>query len=122
MTQIAPANTARGVSGLGFLEIDVTLVGTARTTAVAVIGAGFFGRIDRVVDFLAFLVFFAGTEILLSESFWSFRSAESTYRIDRGGFAGLFTRTDVLLGETRWNSWVSKSKWGARAREWIGRL
>jgi len=104
MTQIAPANTARGVSGLGFLEIDATLAGTARTTAVSVIGAGFFGRIDRVVDFLAFLVFFAGTEILLSESFWSFRSAESTYRIDRGGFAGLFTRTDVLLGETRWNS------------------
>jgi len=101
MTQIAPTNTARGVSGL--LVIAVTLVGTARTTAVSLIGAGFFGRIDRVVDFLAFLVFFAGTDILLSESLWSFRSAWSTYRIDRGGF-GLFTRTDVLLGETRWNS------------------
>jgi hypothetical protein len=102
MTQIAPTNTAREVSGP--LGIDVTLVGTARTPPVSAFRAGFFGRIDRVVDFLAFLVFFAGTDILLSESLWSFRSAESTYRIDRGGFAGLFTRTDVLLGETRWNS------------------
>jgi hypothetical protein len=66
MTQIAPTNTARGVSGL--LVIDVTLVGTARTPPVAVSGATFFERIDRVVDFLAFLAFFAGTDILLSES------------------------------------------------------
>ena len=66
MTQIAPTNTARGVRGL--LVIDVTLVGTARTPPVAVNGATFFERIDRVVDFLAFLAFFAGTDILLSES------------------------------------------------------
>jgi hypothetical protein len=113
MTQIAPTNTARGVSGL--LVFDVRRVGTARTPPDSLIGTGVFGRIDRVVDFLAFLVFFAGTDILLSESRWSFRSAWSTYRIDRGGF-GLFTRTDVLLGETRWNSWSLKSKWGARVR------
>jgi hypothetical protein len=71
------------------------------------VSAGLFarivGRIDRV-GFRAFLAFFAGTDILLSESFWSFRSAESTYRIDRAGLDRLFTRTDVLLGETRWNS------------------
>ena len=66
MTQMAPANTARGVSGLRV--VDVRLAGTARTPAVSVIGAGFFGRIDRVVDFRAFTVFFAGTDILLSES------------------------------------------------------
>jgi hypothetical protein len=57
MTQIAPANTARGVS--------------ARTTLASVIGAALVGRIvgrrDRVA-FLAFLAFFAGTDILLSES------------------------------------------------------
>ena len=47
MTQIAPTNTARGVSGL--LVIDVTLVGTAQTPPVAVSGATFFERIDRVV-------------------------------------------------------------------------
>ena len=122
MTQIAPANTARGVSGLGFLEMDATLAGTVRTPALSVVGAGFFARIDRVVDFLAFLAFFAGTAILLSESLLSFRSAESTYRIDRGGFAGLFTRTDILLGETCWNCSVSKSKWSTRVRKWIGRL
>ena len=102
MTQIAPTNTARGVSGL--LVIDATLVGTAWPPPDSVIGAGFFRRIERVVDFLAFLVFFAGTDILLSESFWSFRSAESTYRIDRGGLDRLLTRTDVLLGESRWNT------------------
>ena len=93
MTQIAPAKTARGVS-----------TGTALMSGV---GAGLFarivGRIDRVA-FRAFLAFFAGTDILLSESFWSFRSAESTYRIDRAGLDRLSTRTDVLLGETRWNS------------------
>jgi len=112
MTQIAPANTARGVSGL--FAIDATFAGTASTPAAsAFVRAGLFGRIDRVVAFRAFLVFFAGTDILLSESFWSFRSAWSTYRIDRGGF-GLFTRTDVLLVETSWNSWVFKSKWSAR--------
>jgi hypothetical protein len=92
MTQIAPAKTARTVS--------------ARTAVASVIGSGLFERVDRVA-FLAFLAFFAGTDILLSESFWSFRSAESTYRIDRGGLDGLFTRTDILLGETRWNSGVS---------------
>jgi hypothetical protein len=111
---MAPANTARGVSGP--LVVDVTLAGTARTPPVSVIGAGFFARIDRVVDFRAFLVFFAGTDILLSESFWSFRSAESTYRIDRGGFAGLCTRTDVLLGETRGTLESLKSKWSACVR------
>jgi hypothetical protein len=110
MTQIAPANTARGVSGL----FAITLAGTAGTPAASVfIRAGLFGRIvgriDRVA-FLAFLAFFAGTDILLSESFWSFRSAESSYRIDRGGLDGLFTRTDVLLGETRWNSEVSEEQ------------
>ena len=99
---MAPANTARGVSGP--LAVDAALAGTARTPPISVIEPGFFGRIDRVVDFRALRVFFAGTDILLSESLWSFRSAESTYRIDRGGLDGLFTRTDVLLGETRWNS------------------
>ena len=59
-------NTARGVSGL--LVLDVRRVGTARTPPDSPIGTGVFGRIDRVVDFRAFLVFFAGTDILLSES------------------------------------------------------
>ena len=56
ITQIAPANTARGVS--------------ARTALASVIGAGLFGRSGRIarVVFLAFLAFFAGTDILLSES------------------------------------------------------
>jgi hypothetical protein len=109
MTQIAPANTARGVSGL--FAIDATLAGTAGTPAASVfIRAGLFGRIDCVVALRAFLVFFAGTDILLSESFWSFRSAESSYRIDRAGLDGLFTRTDVLLGETRWYSEVSEEQ------------
>jgi hypothetical protein len=112
MTQIAPANTARGVSGL--FAIDATLAGTAGTPAASVfIRAGLFGRIVGRIDriaFLAFLAFFAGTDILLSESFWSFRSAESSYRIDRGGLDRLFTRTDILLGETRWNSEVSEEQ------------
>ena len=111
MTQIAPAKTARGVS--------------ARPAGASVVGTALFGRIvgriDRVA-FLAFLAFFAGTDILLSESFRSFRSAESSYRIDRGGLDRLFTRTDVLLGETRWNSRVPKSKWNARVRNRIDRL
>src|SRR5262245_55001881 len=98
MTQIAPTKTARGVS--------------ARTAVASVVGTALFGRIvgriDRVA-FLAFLVFFAGTGILLSESFRSFRSAESSYRIDRGGFDGLFTRTDTSSGD-RWIVRVSEEQ------------
>src|SRR5262245_48703275 len=98
MTQIAPAKTARGVS--------------ARTTVASVVGTGLVGRIvgriDRVA-FLAFLAFFAGTDILLSESFWSFRSAESSYRIDRGGLERLFTRTDTSSGD-RWIFQVSEEQ------------
>ena len=61
MTQIAPANTARGV-------VDArTAYGVGRIGARFIPGR-IVGRIDRVVDFPAFLVFFAGTDILLSES------------------------------------------------------
>jgi len=56
----------------------------------------FFGRIDCV----GFFAFFTRTDILLSESLWSFRSAQSKYRIERAGFVGSFTRTEVLLRET----------------------
>jgi hypothetical protein len=56
MTQMAPAKTARGVS--------------ARTALASAIGAALFGRIVGRIDRVAFLAFafFAGTDILLSES------------------------------------------------------
>jgi DNA-binding transcriptional regulator YbjK len=75
MTQIAPTKTARGVSA------RPAVVSAARTTVASVVGGALFGRIVGRVDrvaVLAFFVFFAGTDILLSESFWSFRSAESS--------------------------------------------
>jgi hypothetical protein len=57
----------------------------------------FFARIVRA-GFFALFALVAATGILLSESLWSFRSALSTYRIDRGGLVDPFARTDVLLG------------------------
>lgn len=88
-TPISPRRIARGlVDGAG------TEVARAGTESVARVD--FLARIV-CVGFFALFAFFAGTRILLSESLWSFRSALSTYRIDRGGFVDPFTRTDVLL-------------------------
>ena len=53
----------------------------------------FLNRIDRG----RFFVFFARTDILFSESFWSPRSAESKYRINRRGGVGFFTLTESSL-------------------------
>jgi hypothetical protein len=88
-TPITPSRIARGLVDRAGTEV-------ARTGTESVVRVDFFARIVGV-GFFALFAFFAGTGILLSESLWSFRSALSTYRIDRGGFVDPFTRTDVLL-------------------------
>jgi hypothetical protein len=82
MMQIRPRSIARGF--------------IARTRIGSFARVEFFDRVDRVG-----FAFFTRTDILLSESLWSLRSAHSKYRIERGGFVGAFTRTDILLNETR---------------------
>lgn len=88
-TPISPRRIARGL-------VDRTGTEVARTGTGSVARVDFFARIV-CVGFFALFALFAGTGILLSESLCSFRSALSTYRIDRGGFVDPFTRTDVLL-------------------------
>jgi hypothetical protein len=88
-TPISPRRIARGL-------IDSAATEVARTGTESVARVDFFARIVGV-GFFALFALFAGTDILLSESLWSFRSALSTYRIDRGGLVDPFTRTDVLL-------------------------
>lgn len=85
-TPINPRRMTRGLVDRGATEV-------ARIGTDSVARVDFFARIVGV----GFFALFAGTDILLSESLWSFRSALSTYRIDRGGLVDPFTRTDVLL-------------------------
>lgn len=89
-TPINPRRMTRGLVDRGATEV-------ARIGTDSVARVDFFARIV-CVGFFALFALFAGTDILLNESLWSFRSALSTYRIDRGGFVDPFTRTDVLLG------------------------
>jgi hypothetical protein len=93
-TPISPRRIARGLADSAGAEVART--GVARTGTETVARMDFFARIVGV-GFFALFALFAGTDILLSESLWSFRSALSTYRIDRGGLVDPFTRTDVLL-------------------------
>jgi hypothetical protein len=88
-TPMSPRRIARGLADREGTEIARTGTGSAARVDffARMVGVGFFALFAR----------FAGTDILLSESLWSFRSALSTYRIDRGGLVDPFTRTDVLL-------------------------
>jgi hypothetical protein len=61
--------------------------------------AGVLDGLERTGFFALPAAFFARTDILLRESLWSFRSALSTYRIDRCNLVAFFARTSVLLRE-----------------------
>jgi hypothetical protein len=79
-TQIAPTTTA------GRLNAQ-------RGRVACFAPAALFDWIDRAGRFALFF----SSAILLSESFWSFRSALSKYRIDRFGVVPFFARTSILL-------------------------
>lgn len=75
--------------------------------------AGFADRLDRRGCF----VFSTPSDIFLSDSFWSFRSPLSKYRIDRGDFFAFFERTDTLLDDVAWGLGLNRAN-GVPVRDW----